>query len=62
MRSIVAAGVLLSVVGCGDRPAAVPAAPPSGPVELTPVTVAGFDAAVADRKGKVIYVDVWFLG
>lgn len=33
-----------------------------GKVELTPVTVADLDAAIAAHKGKAVYIDCWFFG
>ena len=50
----VAAGLL---AGCGSRSSA-----PDGPVELTPITYAGLDAAVKEQKGKVVLIEMWFLG
>ncbi len=59
--------VLLLLAGCASYtsgPARTPASGPvqTRPVELVPVSVAGLDAALADLKGKVVLVDVWFLG
>jgi hypothetical protein len=50
-------------VGCGgggNTP--VSPAPVTNTVELTPVTVAELDAAVASHKGRVVLIDAWFLG
>lgn len=50
-------------VGCSG-PATVqkPPATSTVPVELTPVSAAGLERAIAEQKGKVVLVDVWFLG
>lgn len=48
-----AAGLL---AGCGSTSNA-----PDGPVELTPITYAGLDAAVKEQKGKVVLIEMWFL-
>lgn len=45
--------------GCGTQK------PPAGSpdrVELTPVTVAELERDIASYKGKVVYIDAWFLG
>jgi len=34
----------------------------SGQVELTPVTVTDLEKDIASYKGKVVYIDAWFLG
>lgn len=47
-------------VGC-----AVKTPPPpigSRPIELKPVTIAELDDEIASHKGKVVLIDVWFLG
>ena len=59
--------VVLLLAGCdslSSGPARTPSTGPvqTRPVELVPVSVAGLDAALADLKGKVVLVDVWFLG
>lgn len=46
------------VVGCTPPP--IPDTPK--PVELRSITVAQYDAEIAAHNGKVILVDVWFLG
>ena len=50
-------------VGCGGggKPP-VNSAPVTDAVELTPVTVAELDAAIASHKGRVVLIDAWFLG
>jgi len=55
--TILLAGFL---IGCGQRPLNSTTTAPG--VELTEVTTSGFDAILAEQKGKVVYVDVWFLG
>jgi hypothetical protein len=51
------------VAGCGQTPTKPtnPGPAPRG-VELTAVSTRGFDAALAEMQGKVVLVDVWFLG
>jgi len=52
-------------VGCGGGGGGntpVSPAPVTNTVELTPVTVAELDAAVASHKGRVVLIDAWFLG
>ena len=63
LLGLVLAGGLLA--GCGrttvsTAPAVAPAA--GGAVEVTQVTYQGLDAAVEEQKGKVVAIDVWFLG
>ena len=65
MRRLLPALVLLA--GCDSRFAGPARTPTSGPVhtrpvELVPVSVAGLERALADQRGKVVLVDVWFLG
>ena len=65
MRRLLPALVLLA--GCDSSPAPPARTPTSAavqtkPVELVPVSAAGLDAALADLRGKVVLVDVWFLG
>ena len=56
------------LAGCDSltTPSAVrtPASGPvrTQPVDLIPVSVAGLETALADLRGKVVLVDVWFLG
>lgn len=48
------------VAGCGGSSRTV--AQKSDPsVTLTPVSAAGLDRAIAEQKGKVVYIDAWFL-
>ena len=55
MRRLVFLGPFLAVaVGCAKSP---PVA--SGPVELTETRAAGLEAALDERKGKVVLVDFW---
>ena len=75
-RRILAGLTLATLTGCESKtgtgliaPTAVTAPSPSGsspaPVEavtLREVTVEGFQKALAEQKGKVVLVDVWFLG
>ncbi|MCU0706141.1 MAG: hypothetical protein MUF18_19430 [Fimbriiglobus sp.] len=55
-------------IGCGTgtttttKISAPPITGPVGPVELTPVTAADLDKAIAAHKGKVVLIDCWFLG
>jgi hypothetical protein len=49
-----AAGLL---AGCGSKSGNAP----GGPVELTPITYAGLDAAVKEQAGKVVLIEMWFL-
>jgi hypothetical protein len=57
---------LLAVLaaGCGGNtnPGGPPPPAATDTVELTAVTVADLDQAVAARKGKVVLIDAWFLG
>lgn len=61
---------LIPVVGCITQVGAPPVPPtakatlslPAKPIELTEITVAGLDAAIKENKGKVVIIDVWFLG
>ena len=52
------------VAGCGSTgpTGSIPAGGTPGKVELTPVTATELDAAIAAHKGKVVYIDCWFLG
>jgi ABC-type glycerol-3-phosphate transport system substrate-binding protein len=56
------AGGLLA--GCGQTTVSTTSATtaPAGTVELTQVTYQGLDAAVKEQRGKVVLIDVWFLG
>ena len=56
------AGGLLA--GCGQTTVSTTSAtaPAAGTVELTQVTYQGLDAAVKEQRGKVVAIDVWFLG
>jgi hypothetical protein len=61
-RTRPAALLLVAAFGCGgpaDRPLAQT---PTAGVTLAEVSVAGLEAAVAEQKGKVVLLDVWFLG
>ena len=51
----IAAGLL---AGCSSRSGNTS----DGPIELTPITYAGLDAAVQEQKGKVVILEMWFLG
>ena len=53
---------LLAVLAAGCGTQAPPPAISSGQVELTPMTVAELDRDIAGYKGKVVYIDAWFLG
>jgi len=57
---IVAIVLFGALVGCGDSASETPKQVPG--VELTEITIAGFEHVIAEQKGKVVYVDVWFLG
>ncbi len=51
--------------GCGgttDPGGSAPPAPAPGEVDLKAVKVADFTSVIASHKGKVVYVDCWFLG
>ncbi|MGL6095070.1 MAG: TlpA family protein disulfide reductase [Fimbriiglobus sp.] len=70
-RSFLILPLALGLAGCQTKitpPASPPADPDSQlptatrPVELTEVSVAGLDAAVRENRGKVVLLDVWFLG
>ncbi len=62
-RAVVLGGitVVAAFVGCGAATTNAPAKAVPG-VELTEIAVAGLDQVIAEQKGKVVYVDVWFLG
>jgi hypothetical protein len=52
--------------GCGGPTNPGGSPPPAtatatGEVDLKAVTVADFNSAVAAHKGKVVYIDCWFL-
>ncbi len=49
------------IAGCGGAPGPTPPAAPDT-IELTAVTVADLDQAIAAHKGKVVLIDAWFLG
>lgn len=51
-----AAGLL--VAGCSSKSGTAQ----DGPIEITPITYAGLDAAVKEQKGKVVLIEMWFLG
>lgn len=53
--------VLMAGCGGSNNPGG-PAPPAPGVVELKATTVADFDAVIAAHKGKVVYIDCWFLG
>ncbi len=66
MHRFLILGILLAAVsalaaGCGKPAATTPAAPSaaSGPVELTDADFRALDAAMNERKGKVVLVDFW---
>ena len=50
------------LAGCGSTTTAPAPVPTARTVELTPVSARGLDQALAELKGKVVLVDVWFLG
>ena len=58
----------VALVGCTTRVTSTltpPTTAPKGPppkVELAEVTIAGLEAAIKENSGKVVLVDVWFLG
>jgi thiol-disulfide isomerase/thioredoxin len=59
--------LVLLAAGCDLHTAGPARTPTSGPVstrpvELIPVSVAGLESALGELKGKVVLVDVWFLG
>lgn len=56
--------VLAAGCGGGGTSTNTPAPPAGSPgkVELTRVSVAELDAAIASHKGKVVLIDAWFLG
>ena len=49
---------LALLVGCAPPP---PLDTP-GPVELDGITIADFEGQIHSRKGKVVLIEVWFLG
>ncbi|CAN5304651.1 hypothetical protein BH11PLA2_BH11PLA2_39090 [soil metagenome] len=57
--------ILLLLIGCDSKPSASSKAelPPTPPIErtieLTDVTYAGLERAIADEKGKVVLIDLW---
>lgn len=56
---------LLAVLaaGCGGNTSGpTPVDKPVGTIDLEQVTVAELDQAIASHKGKVVLIDVWFLG
>jgi len=72
-RTFLTAATALAVAGChtkgagsatpptaGSPPVASPV--PAEAVTLREVTVAGFQQALTEQKGKVVLIDVWFLG
>jgi hypothetical protein len=60
-RGLLAApAVLAALVGCGGGSQDAKAPAVAG-VELTEVTTAGLERAVAEQKGKVVLLDVWAL-
>jgi thioredoxin-like negative regulator of GroEL len=60
-RGFLAAPAVLAaaLAGCGGSPDAKAPAVPG--VELTEITTAGLERAVAEQKGKVVLLDVWAL-
>jgi thiol-disulfide isomerase/thioredoxin len=71
-RRLLSAFCLAAVVGCGTsfstksppsgRAPATTARTLTGPVEVAEVTSAGLDQAIQEQHGKVVLLDVWFLG
>ena len=70
-RTFFAAATAITAGGCQTKESGTSPAPPvtapttSTPVEavtLREVTVEGFRKALAEQKGKVVLIDVWFLG
>ncbi len=62
MRTLGLAVLLALAVGagCGSPATTTPAAVvPAGPVEISEVRFDGLEAAVKERKGKVVLVDFW---
>lgn len=59
-RTVFFIAVLTLVIVVGCTPPPIPDTPK--PVELRSITVAQFDAEIASHTGKVVLVDVWFLG
>jgi hypothetical protein len=49
----------LALAGCGGGETGQTTAPDG--VDLTEITAAGLDRAIAEQKGKVVLVDVWAL-
>ncbi len=61
MRTIGLAVLLALAVGagCGTPPPTTPVAVATVPVEVTEVRYVALDAAVTERKGKVVLMDFW---
>ena len=50
-------------LGCGGpQPEPTARVASAAGVTLSEVSVAGLEAAIAEQKGKVVLLDVWFLG
>ena len=58
--------LLIALVGCTEKTptntSSNPARPLSTKVELAAVKIAELEKLVADQKGKVVVLDIWFLG
>ena len=71
MPRLLALAPLFVALGCADTATPPPDSQPTpaekvesdGKVELTPISVADFEKAIQTQyEGKVVAVDVWFLG
>jgi hypothetical protein len=65
LLNVISPLALLAVLplACGPTATTKPnQAGPANSVELVTVTLAGLNAAVAEQKGKVVLIDVWFRG
>ena len=68
-RTLMATAVLIPLLAGCDPTANGPAGPTpgsagrtAGPIEVNQISAAGLDAVVAEQKGKVVFIDGWFLG
>ena len=67
-RALLTLATSVAVAGCQTKeggtslPPQVATPAPAEAVTLREVTVEGFQKALAEQKGKVVLIDVWFLG